>query len=57
MSSAFFEIPKQRGTRAQWAASAMSSRGLKNKQTCYITPAFSGVPNKGDKIKAGPKEG
>ena len=24
---------------------------------CYITPAFSGVPNKGDKIKAGPKEG
>ena len=24
---------------------------------CYITPAFSGVPNKGDKIKGGPQVG
>ena len=24
---------------------------------CYITPAFSGVPNKGDKIKVGPQVG
>ena len=26
-------------------------------QKCYITPAFSGVPNKGDKIKVGPQVG
>ena len=32
---------------------SMPKRGRK----CYITPAFSGVPNKGDKIKAGQKEG
>ena len=31
--------------------------GPKRGQKYYITPAFSGVPNKGDKIKAGPKEG
>ena len=29
----------------------------KRGRKCYITPTFSGVPNKGDKIKAGPKEG
>ena len=29
----------------------------KRGRKCYITPAFSGVPNKGDKIKAGQKEG
>ena len=23
------------------------------KQKCYMTPAFSGVPNKGDKLKSG----
>ena len=31
--------------------------GPKRGRKCYITPAFSGIPNKGDKIKAGPKEG
>ena len=31
--------------------------GPKRGRKCYITPAFSGVPNNGDKIKAGPKEG
>ena len=31
--------------------------GPKSGRKCYLTPAFSVVPNKGDKIKAGPKEG
>ena len=31
--------------------------GHKRGRKCYITPAFSGVPNKGDKVKAGAKEG
>ena len=26
-------------------------------QNCYITPAFSGVPKQGDKVKGGPKVG
>ena len=33
------------------------SKPAKRGRKCYITPAFSGVPNKGDKIKAGPKVG
>ena len=31
--------------------------GPKRGRKCYITPAFSGSPNKGDKIEAGPKRG
>ena len=31
--------------------------GHKRGRKCYITPTFSGIPNKRDKIKAGPKEG
>ena len=31
--------------------------GPKRGRKCYITPTFSGVANKGDKIKACPKEG
>ena len=31
--------------------------GPKSGRKCYITPAFLGVPNKGDKIKVGPKGG
>ena len=27
--------------------------GPKRGRKCYITPAFSGVPNKGDKIRSG----
>ena len=55
--------PKEGGN----ATSPLHSRGSPEKEInqsrpkrgrkCYITPAFSGVPNKGDKIKAGPKEG
>ena len=40
--------PQQRG---------QNRSGLKRGRKCYITPSFSGVPNRGDKIKAGPKEG
>ena len=49
--------PQQRGTKSEVAASPLPSREPKRGRNCYITPAFSGVPNKGDKIKAGPKEG
>ena len=29
------------------------SRGPTRVRNCYVTPAFSGVPNKGDKIRSG----
>ena len=35
------------------ATSPLSSRGPTSGRNCYVTPAFSGVPNKGDKIKSG----
>ena len=38
-------------TAAKWAAMLYKIR------SGYLIPAFSGVPNKGDKIKVGPKEG
>ena len=34
-----------------------SQSGIKRGRKCYVTPAFSGIPNKGDKINGGPKEG
>ena len=37
--------PQQRGTKLEVAASPLPSRGPKRGQKCYITPAFSGVPN------------
>ena len=40
--------PQQRGQNQ-----SVPKRG----QKCYITPTLSRVPNKEDKIKAGPKEG
>ena len=58
--------PHQRGTKSELAASAMPSRGPKSGWKCYVTPAFSGVPNKGEQnqnwlpqpcLLAGPKEG
>ena len=49
--------PQQRRTTSELATSTLPSRGPKRGRKCYITPTFSGVPNKGDKIKAGPKEG
>ena len=45
-------IPKQRGTKSELAASALPSWGPKRGQKCYFTPTFSGVPNKGDKIRS-----
>ena len=29
----------------------------KKRRKCYITPAFSGIPKKGDKVKGGPQLG
>ena len=40
--------PKQRGKYSQLAALAMPSQGPKSGRKCYFTPAFSGVPNKGE---------
>ena len=45
--------PRQRGTKSEVAASPLPSRGPKRGQNCSVTPAFSGVPNKGDKIRSG----
>ena len=57
------------GTKSEVATSPLPSRGPQQRgqdqsgpkrgRKCYITPAFSGVPNakRGDKIKVGPKEG
>ena len=49
--------PQQRGTRSELASSTVPFQGHKSGRKCYVTPAFSGSPKKGDKIKAGPKEG
>ena len=38
-----------KGTKSEVAASILPSQGPKRGWNCYITPAFSGVPNKGDK--------
>ena len=35
------------------ATSTLPSQGPKRGRKCYITPAFSGVPYKGDKIRIG----
>ena len=35
------------------ATSPLPSREPKRGRKCYVTPAFSGVPNKGDKIRSG----
>ena len=40
--------PQTRGQSQWWPTSG---------RKCYITPAFSGVPKQGDKIKAGPQVG
>ena len=41
------------GTKSEVVASPMPSRGPKRGWNCYITPAFSGILNKGDKIRSG----
>ena len=40
--------PQTRGQSQRWPTS---------ERKCYISPAFSGVPKQGDKIKGGPKVG
>ena len=57
---------QQRGTKSEKAISHLPSRGPKRGQKCYVTPAFSGIPNKGEQnhkwlphpcLLGGPKEG
>ena len=40
--------PQERATKIRLAPSAMASRGPKSGLKCYVTPAFLGVPNKGE---------
>ena len=47
--------PQQRGAKSEVAASPLPSRVPKRGRKCYITPAFSGIPTKGNKIKSGPQ--
>ena len=41
------------GTKSEVATSPMPSRGPKRGRKCFVTRAFSGVTNKGDKIRSG----
>ena len=41
------------GTKSESAASPLPSRGPKKGGKCYVNPAFSRVPKKGDKITSG----
>ena len=43
--------PQQRGTKSEVAASPVRFQGPKGGQKWYVTPAFSGVPNKGGQHK------
>ena len=49
--------PQHRGTKSEVAASPLPSLGPKRGRKCYVTPAFSGVPKQGDKVKGGPQVG
>ena len=40
-----------KGMKSEVAASSLPSRGPRRGRNCYVTPAFSGVPNKRDKFK------
>ena len=40
--------PQQRGTKSEVATSPLPSQGPKRQWKCYVTPAFSSVPNKGE---------
>ena len=42
-----------KGTTSEVATSPLPSRRPKRGWRCYVTLAFSGVPNKGDKIRSG----
>ena len=43
----------EEGTKPKVATSTIPSRGPTSGQNCCITPAFSGVPRRGDSIKSG----
>ena len=44
--------PQQRGQNQKWLPHPCP-QGPKRGWKCYVTPTFSGVPNKGDKIRSG----
>ena len=46
--------PQQRGRKSEVAASPLPSWGPKRGRKCYVTPAFSGVPEQG--FKKGPHQ-
>ena len=41
------------GKKSDLAVSPLPSRGAASGRNCYVTPAFSGVPKQGNKIKSG----
>ena len=45
--------PQQRGQNQKRLPHPYLLGGPKRGRKCYVTPAFSGVPNKGDKIRSG----
>ena len=45
--------PQHRGTKSELSTSPLPSRGPKRGRKCYVTPAFSGIPNVGEQIKTG----
>ena len=47
------EDPPKKGTKSEVAAPPLPSWGPKRGHNCYVTLAFPGVPNKGDKIRGG----
>ena len=58
--------PQQRGTKSEVAVSPSPSRGPQKGRKCYVTPAFSGIPRRGEQnqnwlphpfLLRGPKEG
>ena len=46
-------VPQQRGTKSEPPTSPQRYRHAKGGRKCYVTPAFLGIPNKGDEIRMG----
>ena len=44
---------RTKGTKSKVATSPLAAQWPTSGRNCYVTPAFSGVPGKGDKIKSG----
>ena len=53
LTPAFSGAQKKRRQNQKWLPHPLPSRGPKRGQNCYVTPAFSGVPTRGDKIRIG----